>query len=428
MASSWFTPSLILATSLAALAQQPGVPPRFVALAREQDPGATAGFDAMQATVWSIDPLQRTAERRLVLGHSPWEPVPLFDSPSLLLWQVPIAEERWRLLHLDLTTFAAREVLRDDRLQPIGAHGDRSYVQTAAASVVLTEDGSKSERLPQRLQLLATSDRAWLIVADGELGRFDPARGKVMRTYERIPVKEDVANESVTRWDGGRYATNVGRFVDAENQPVPYLPYGRSAIVRREIAVWDLDEGTQRTFTVRLQALGGSGVGVIPMPMHSEVVGGLFRYAERKATDEPLGSLEAIDWVREVEWVTSDLATGKELLRVPFAPRVVTDPDQPPRERVPEWLREHFDASPIRAWGVTQDVAWAFLRHQAAEVPISGPGPTKLDAVARTVDGNRLLVLHRGTFSYCDLATRELRQWPAPEELRKANVSLHEAR
>ena len=46
----------------------------------------------------------------------------------------------------------------------------------------------------------------------------------------------------------------------------------------------------------------------------------------------------------------------------------------------------------------------------------------------RTADGERLLVLHRGTFWLCDLVRQDLTQWLAPESLAKADVELLSAR
>ncbi|MEZ6037598.1 MAG: hypothetical protein R3F29_08965 [Planctomycetota bacterium] len=415
-------PSLLLAAallvaqeqSLPVTAPREGAVPPFVALARESGPQANGQW----ASIWFVVPDLRDAGRWRVLGESPWAATPLAGSPRLLRWQVPDRRERVRLLRLG-DDGEVHELLRGPRFAVAGAFDGKVVVQGLGQSV-LDERGGPPRELTPQLQVLATHGADWLVVVDGELARFDAAEEQVVRRYEGVAVEHDDAQRVEVDWAGGRFAVRRGGFVDEQRRPVEALPFAEPSIVYRALTAWDLDTGAHREVFVRTQAQGGSGVPVIPIAMETELVGGLLRYTERRPAEGASKELDELDWARDMEWVTIDVATGEEVLRRPYAPRQLPAPELPPHQRVPEALRERVAESPIRAWGLAQDLAWAFLVEHGTDLPLAKDGVVKLDAACRTADGERLLVLHRGRFYLCDLAADTVVQWPAPPELAAA--------
>ncbi|MCB9878839.1 MAG: hypothetical protein H6835_14690 [Planctomycetes bacterium] len=397
----------------------------FVVLVREPGPQGLAQV----ATIWFVDPGRQAAGRWRVLGESPWAATPLVGSPRLLRWQVPARRERVRVLRLcaqEDGTCTVEELLRGARLRVHGATGDKVLVEVFAAhdtdQFVLDAIAGPPRELVRHLQVLATHGADWLVVVDGELARFDAAKEQVVRRYEGVAVEHDDAQRAEVDWDGGRFAVRRGGFVDAQRRPVEALPFAEPSIVYRALTIWDLDAGTHREVCVRTQAQGGSGVPVIPIAMETELVGGLLRYTERRPAEGASKDLDELDWGRDMEWVTIDVATGEEVLRRPYEPRQLLAPELPPDQRVPEALRERVAESPIRAWGLAQDVAWAFLVEHGTDLPLAKDGVVKLDAACRTADGERLLVLHRSRFYLCDLVADTVVQWPAPPELAAAHA------
>ncbi len=440
MIRAWFLPGLVLAGVLSAQQEASALLPvvpvpegspstaPFVALARERGPVPKADHADMQATIWSIDPAQRLAERRHVLGHSSWSPTPLLDSPQLLRWQTSDRAGRWRVLRLDLATFAVESLAASQRLVEIGRGGDRVYVQTDAGQFHVRDSEGALVPVTPELAVVARHESDWLLAVEGKIAHFDAAQGRVVRTYAKLAAPALAERSMEGRWDGGRFVVWLGRFVDEQRQEIDALPYRRSQIVFRELHVVDLDAETGSAMFVRTQAQGGSGVGVIPVVMPLELVGGLLRYAERKPLSGASADLGSLDEQRDLEWVTIDIATGKELLRVPYAPRSAPAPTSVLDAQVPEYLRDRFAASPIRAWGMEQDLAHAFFAQVGVEVALPQRGAIKFDSVCRTGDGARLLVLHRGTFHLCDLVQKTHACWPAPAALVGADVALHALR
>ena len=85
------------------------------------------------------------------------------------------------------------------------------------------------------------------------------------------------------------------------------------------------------------------------------------------------------------------------------------------RNTFARYSRSHRSAPgvPIR---ISRTRSWCML---------ASSGVIKLGAVCRSPDGQQLLVLNHGRFYHCNLKTKAVKQWQAPEALAKANVELH---
>ena len=405
---------------------------QFVALARERGTKQQKDWSDMQATLWDIQPerAKEPAVRRCVLGRSMWKAAPLLSSPTLLRWQVPDSQATApgysvRLLRVDYPSFHVTELLRTKQAQALGGSGNTIFLTTDHGQAALDVDSGALRELQPSIRVLAKHGDDWLIVVEGQVARFDAASAKPKRRYPAIKLPAEAAEDGWVHWDGGRFAVCAARFFDEQGEEVLFLKFQEPAIVYHELFVWDLQEGTESTLRVRLQARGGSGVAVIPMTMQIELTGGLFRYTERRDATGEHENLYDFDWQRDAEWVTIDILTGKELLRVPYHERLLPKTEVPAAEAVPAYLQELFEASPIRAWGSVQDLAHAFLTHSAVELNLPTTGVCKLDAVCRTTNGEQLLVLHDGIFYLCSLKTKELERFAAPEALARADVELY---
>jgi hypothetical protein len=404
-------------------------PPRiaFAALARERGPNPQKGGSDMQVTLWEIQPgrVNQPAVRRHVLGRSHWNAAPLLDSPTVLRWQVPgnVRGYDVKILRVDYTKFELHELMSVRQAHAFGRSGTNVFLDTSQGQCVLdVTTGVRTDCEPEIRPLKLRGDD-WLVAINGLLGRFDPSKNMVVRRYDAIRVADN-ADISQVHWDGGRFAVAWGAFVDASGKTVHMLDYGKPAIVYRELCIWNLQVGTERKLRVRVQARGGSGIGVIPTAMHTELNGPMFRYTERVPADANR-ELSAFDWERDTQWVTIEIATGNELMRElskAHTPVVISPADE---IGVPEYLRELFVQSPIRAWGAEQKLAYAFLVHSGIDAKLPPRGVRKLGAVCRSPDGEQMLVLHQGQFYHCNLKTKVLKQFAAPEALAKANVKLH---
>jgi len=404
---------------------------QFLAVVRERGLQPKEDWSDMRITLWEIRPerVEEPAVRRRVLGRSDWAPDPLLDSSKVLRWQVNGTRPRGgngyfvKILGVDYATFEVSEWLTVGQAFAIGCSGDRYYLDTSEGQRIL--DAKTGELHPQTpaIELLVSRGDDWLVEVDRHAARFDAATGEVVKRYSGIELGADRDERRHVEWDGGRVAVESGRYFDEQGEAVWALDYGKTSIVYAELNVWDLDAGTQRRLLVRTQGTGGSGVGVIPIDVRVEVEGDRLRYAERFPASGEHAELEDASYTRDYQWVTIDLATGEELGRepvtkVPKEERELTRP-------IPDYLREGFDASPIRAWGEDQDLAWAFLEGRGVAPDLPETGVCKFRAVCRTPDGSELLVLHQGTFYHCDLEQRTLRRWSAPVALEKGSVELY---
>lgn len=398
---------------------------RFVALAHERDPAAPGAHDR-QATIWDV-PVDGRAARRAVLGRSGWNATPLLDSARLLRWQVVEQGRRTvRLLAVDYDTFSIVEVLQASLLQAIGRSGARVYLTTDDGQWVLDTDSGERTALAPRIGVLAREGDDWLVAVDGRLARFDAARGEVVRRYREIAFDGDAPVRGRVIWDGGRWAVRRGGYFDGpRGERVDALPFGEWHSVWHELCVWDLDDGVECRLRTRISACGGSGEGVIPMELKTQLVGGMFRFTECRPETEARPDPAGFTWRDDVQWVTVDVATTKELLRERYRERDLGERDPLVVQGVPDYLREAVRESPLRAWGVEQCMAHAFL--VLANVPFELPqsGARRFDAVCRTPARDRLLVLHGGRFVLCDLEQRTVQQWDAPDELAGVPVELH---
>ena len=397
----------------------------FGAVVRE--PGPRGGKADMQVSLWEVLP-GKPAVRRTVLGRSPWSAAPLLDSPILLRWQVPAFDGgrgySVQLLRVDGERFTTSELLGDRQVQAIGRAGDRVYLRTSRGQRLLDLANNSITPLETPIKRLAFSGHEWLVELDDVVARFDAAATKVLRRYPALAAAPPKQAQGYTDWDGGRFAVRRGRFVDASGQPIVALEFGAPSIVYRELRVWDLQAGTESKVRVRMQARGGSGVGVIPAFMHTELVGGMFRYTERRPAEGEHADLDDYDEERDTEWVTIDIATGKEMLRKGYEPRDVQRRDPLVAHAVPDYLAEAFAESPVKGWGAEQQLAAAFLEDRGIEVRYAKGGTDRLEAACRSPDGNRLLVYMVDTLYACDLKARSLTSWQAPAEWRRAAVEL----
>ncbi len=408
------------------------VPPtvQFIALAREPGTDPKDPWTDMQVTLWEVRPGE-SALRRRVLGRSHWNAAPLLDSPTLLRWQVPANTSAAgphyavKLLKVDCVSFEITELLETAQAHALGRSGNKIYLQLLKGQSILDVDSGLFTELKPELQGIVKFGDDWLVEAEGKLARFDASNAKLMRRYEKIKSPRIPDFSARVDWNGGPIAVKHGRYLDEAGDPVVMLDFGESAILYRELCIWDLEAGTERKVRTRIQAVGGSGIALIPTDALVDLKSDQFRYTERFPARGEHSSFNDFTYERDTEWVTLDLATGKELKREPYRAVPGTMPSFDDDEPVPPYLRELFDQSPIRAWGPIQDLAHAFLVHSGIELNLPTEGVCKLDAVCRTPDGEELLVMNRGTFYHCNLTTQEIVQWPAPEALTKANVELH---
>jgi hypothetical protein len=411
LAAQQDTPALLPVVAVPAGGKAPVA--SFVALAREGE-GANS-----QATIWSIDPATRTAERRCVLGFSRYPAEPVLDSQRILLWQ-PMDHERWHLVRLDAARLTTEHLLSARYLRKIGRGGDKTYVcgNDGMCFVRETEGG------PQPVQpspwVLAQHGASWLVASPGDkLALFDAANGRVVRRFTKL---EPLPSRGETRWDGGRFVVLLGYPCTEDRQPIKSSAQPKPAW--RELQVIDLDTEAASTVLVRTQTRGG----IYPGPplleaQHLELVGGMLRYSERKPVHGDSPELDSYDERRDLEWVTIDIATGKELLRDTYVPRPTPPAEPPPAERVPEYLRERY--LKFQSLGHPHSVAGAFLEHAGVGI---GDWRLHLNTVCRTADGMQILVLMYGKFHLCDLAEKKHTSWPAAEALTRWTVTLHELR
>jgi hypothetical protein len=384
--------------------------------------------------LWEVNPEldERRAVCRHVLGNSHWNATPLLESPTFLRWQVPSDSDSARhgytvkLFMLDLPSCALKELLATGWANPLGCSSSNIFLDTTEGLQALdVKTGAMRPQSPA-FEFIASHGDDWLVVIDGALARFDAASSTVTRRYPAIVVAGDTYSE--VTWNGGPTAVARDRFFDEQGEPVESLLYETWSIVYRELNVWDLASGTQRKLLVRTQAVGGSGIGVIPIEVFTHIEGGRLRYTERLAAEGLHASFEDFDRQRDSEWVVVDLKTGVELERRPYSDFVgesrYVEIDRFP---VPDYLEELYRHAPVGTWGDEQSLGYAFLTHHGIELNLPTTGVRKLDAVCSSADGSELLILHRGTFYHGDVATRSLVQWSAPEEFRGLSVDLHAA-
>lgn len=405
---------------------------QFVALARERGPKPQKSWSDMRVTLWEVQPgrAKDRAVRRKVLGHSHWNASPLLDSGEWLRWQIPPAAGQRgysvKLLRVDPRTFETSEVLATRQAMAFGRSSRGIFLDTSDGQHILDPASGAIRKLAPEIRLLCERQDDWLVASGGVLCRFDAATAKIVRRYEAIKVPRGRSRRQVD-WDGGRFAVRAGGFVDEAGKEIQSIEFGKAEVVYQELRVWNLQKGTERPLRVRLQAVGGSGVGVIPSQMLTELRGGKFRYTERKETgvDEDLSTF---DWETDTEWVTIEIATGTELLREPYLASPRENDANAKLEQVPEYLRDLFRRSPIGAWGFDQDLAYAFLTHVGHEPDMANKGVVRLQAVCLSPDRTHLLVLHGGHFYHGNLVTKAVSKWAAPAALTRADVELHAIR
>ena len=404
---------------------------QFLVLAHERGPNPKNGKADRHVTLWEIQPSRATdqAVRRCVLGRSPWNAAPLLDSVELLRWQIPSpAGPRGysvKLLQVDGRTFEIKELLAVPQAHAFGRSSSAIYLNTSDGQCTLDLGTGAIVSLSPKIRRLAQQGDDWLVVSNGILARFDAKAQKITRQYDAIKVPANRQQYDSVDWDGGRFAVSHAHYVDEDGKGVFGIDYRRAGIVYLELHVWNLQKGTERPLRVRLQARGGSGIGVIPTAVHTELLGAIFRYTER--IDPGVDAdLKAFDWEEDTEWVTIEISTGKELLREPYADSPVASIPPGRDERIPPYLQDLFEQSPIRAWGSDQDLAYAFLLHVGLLKPVlAKDGAVKLDAVCRVAGSDELLVLHAGQFYHCNLKTKAVNQWAAPKDLHNVSVDLH---
>jgi hypothetical protein len=194
--------------------------------------------------------------------------------------------------------------------------------------------------------------------------------------------------------------------------------------------------GVEHTRLARMQAVGGSGIGIIPIEARVDFSANFVRYSSRFPLEGEHANLSKLDYKADMEWIHFDLAKGKEVNRTPMtsasglASRAID-----PKVTIPVHLQEFFAESPISAWGDEQNFAYAFLKFQGIDLPLQETGSDgkpaevcKLDAVCILPDESEMLVLHDGFFYDCNLKTQRIRKLPAPEQLSRIIVSLYAIR
>lgn len=383
--------------------ESPAASPRCVAIALIEEAGERT------CSLWDV-PIGAPATRKQTLGPSPWGARPLADSPQLLRWQVPPEDgepqRRYlvRLLHLDDDTLELRELCRHEQARGLGETETHAYADTTAGILAIGMADGAVTPLPFDFELVIRHGSDWLIQTEGQLARFDAARGEIVGRYPKAAAI-DRSQRRGTRWDGGRFVVRgAGYFESAQSdQPIVALPYGEPAVVLEELRVCDLETGDESTLRRRIQARGGSGIGVLANDLPTELVAGLFRYVERLPATGEHADLDAFELARDTEWVTIDVATGKELRRVAYHERAPAA-DPLAARRIPDYLSEAFQGM---HWVDDKDIAREFLADRGIECG-------KVIQVCRTHDGNQLLALAGTTLYLCRLAERDARAWPAP--------------
>lgn len=396
---------------------------RFVAIVHEHTGRHHIRWGDQVVTLWDIRPEQTDtpAVRRCTLGRSYWNATPVFDSPSLLRWQVPKSTSGFdvRILRVDYSTFEVTQLLVLDRVHASGRWGDKLYLKTLGESKVLDVQSGVLTDQGDVMERLASHGADWLVGLDGVLARFDAAEAKIVRSYADIALDPAPVFAMQPQWDGGRYAAGLGSFFGEDGARIAGLEFGHTEIVYWNLRCWDLDFGTERKIRVRIQARGGSGRPILPINVYVEIEGGRLRYTERFPATGEHASLDEFNFERDTEWVTIDLASGKELSREACTAESIQGLGYQAQilKTVPEYLRDLYTESPIQAWGADQDVAHAFLTYKGVELKLPSDGVCKLDSVGRSANGSELLVLNRGIFYLCNLETQELKQWSAPPEM-----------
>ncbi len=419
-----------------------GTPAKYMAIARERGQEPQADWSDMQATIWEIQLGKKGphAARRITLGPSHWTPTPIGGSPAVLRWQVPAPNGTngygVKILGVDFEDFTVEELLAVRQAQEIGHHGDRIYLKTSDGQRFLDrKTGALTPQDPE-IKLLASADDKWLVQANGHVCTFDAKTGTVTKRFARIPVDPSPYSWGYVEWNGGPVAIKRGSFFDEHGEPIQALDFSEQGIVYRKLHLWDLSRGVEHTMSVRMQAMGGSGRGVIPTELRVEITADRVRYSERLPLDGEHASLSEFDFERDTEWVDFDLSTGKEVGRAPLESSAGVALGESENEAaIPVHLRKLFADSPIGVWGSEQDLAYAFLTHKGIDLPLQDTNPDgnpvgvcKYDAVCTLADWSEMLVLHDGFFYDCNLKTPKVRKLPAPESFKGANVSLYALR
>ncbi len=394
-------------------------PHRFVALAHL---GSAAG--AREVSLWEVR-VAAPAIRRVTLGESPWNATPLNDSPRVLRWQVPPepgerrGPYRARILHVDLDRYEVRELLRAQRVRGLGTAERFEYADTSNGPVRIDTERGRLRRLDAPFDLLARRDDRWLIEIDGALALFDATRARIGRRFTDLPAIP-AERRHATHWLDDRFVVRSAGYSDAAGQPVVTLEFGKPGIVFEELRIADLETGRESVVQRRVQAVGGSGIGVIPVDLPIESQGRQVRYAERRPAEGSHADLARYRPTRDAEWVTLDVAADREVGRTAFRPEVPDREAILEEHDVPESLREAFRADDAPARPSAEDLARAFLARRDLI-------PERIRAVCRTADGTALLVWADDSLHLCDFAAAELHSWPAPEDWSDAvGVSLHD--
>lgn len=423
---------------------------KYMAVVRERGQEPQADWSDMQSTIWQIQLGGNGphAARRIALGPSHWTPTPIGGTPAVLRWQVPSPDGSRgygvKILGVDFEDFTLKELLVTRQAFEIGHQGDRIYLRTSDGQRYL--DRTTGELVPQdpEIKLLASAGDRWLVQANGKTCIFDPKTGTVTKTFSQIPSDSTPYSMGYVEWNGGPVAIKRGGFSDENGKSIEALNFNEQEIVYRKLHLWDLSRGAEHTVSVRMQATGGSGIGVIPTDLRVEITADGVRYSERLPLEGEHASLSEFDFERDTEWVDFDLATGKEVGRAPLGSsanlpsipfenkEALRGPRFDPTSTVPAHLKELFAKSPIGVWGPEQDLAYAFLKYKGVDLVLQETnsdgnpvGVCKFDAVCTLSDWSELLVVHNGFFYDCNLKTQEVRKLPAPESFTGVNVSLY---
>ncbi|MCP5021845.1 MAG: hypothetical protein GY930_08700 [bacterium] len=337
---------------------------------------------------------------------------------------------------MDFEDFTIMEILAVRQAHEIGHHGDRIYLRTSDGQRLLNrKTGALTPQHPE-IRLLASAGDKWLVQANGHICTFDAKRGVVTKTYDQISADPSPYSWGHVEWNGGTVAIKRGGFFDEHGTPIQALNFSEQGIVYRKLHLWDLSRGVEHTLSVRMQAMGGSGRGVIPTEMRVEITADRVRYSERLPLEGEHASLRYFDFERDTEWVDFDLATGKELSRAPLKSSAGISSCESEKEvAIPVHLRKLFADSPIGVWGSEQDLAYAFLKYKGIDLTLQDTdsdgnpvGVCKFDAVCRLSDSSEMLVVHDGFFYDCNLKTQEVRKLPAPASFTGVNVSVYALR
>ncbi len=434
------------ATQLLPISNEPlgsgGTPAKYMAIVRERSQEPQADWSDMQATIWEIQLGEKGphAARRITLGLSHWTPTPIGGTPAVLRWQVPAPNGSngysVKILGVDFEDFSIKEILAVRQAHEIGHHGDRIYLRTSDGQRLLNRKTGALTRQEPEIKLLASAGDKWLVQANGHICTFDAKTGRVIKTYDQIPIDPSPYSWGHVEWNGGPVAIKRGGFSDEHGTPIQALNFSEQGIVYRKLHLWDLSRGVEHTRSVRMQAMGGSGRGVIPTELRVKITADRVRYSERRPLEGEHASLSEFDFKRDTEWVDFDLATGKEVGRAPLESSTsVALCESEEGVVIPDHLRELFANSPIGVWGPEQDLAYAFLKHKGIDLTLQDTdsdgnpvGVCKFDAVCTLSDSSEMLVVHDGFFYDCNLKTQEVRKLPAPESFTGVNVSVYALR